>query len=127
VVVLPTALPAAAGWAFSDYVSLTQQSQPATGGTATIELPQLDHDEQWLIDRLVVTCTSTTSTALRLYDSAVTLARLLDTTATGNLNTADYPAGLLVRPSSVLIAQWTNASTGAVGSLTVQARKLVRG
>jgi hypothetical protein len=125
-VVLPTSLPAAAGWALADWLPLQVQSKPAADGVATIEFPQLDPDEQWLIDRLVVTCTSTTATVLRLYDSVVTLGRLLDTTSSGNLNTADYPAGLLVRPASVLIAQWTGASPAAVGAVTLQARVMRR-
>ena len=125
-VTLPQPIPAVSGWALTDWLPMSVQTDPAAGGVATVELPQLGPDVQWLIDRLVVTCSSSTSTTLRLYDSTVTLGRLLDTTGNGNLNTADYPAGLLVRPSSVLIAQWTNATAGAVGSLTVQARVMRR-
>lgn len=125
-VTLPQPLPAVSGWALADWQQLTAQSGPATAGVATIELPQLGPSEQWLVDRLVVTCTSISSTTLRLYDSGVALGRLLDTTPAGNINTADYPAGLLVRPSSLLIAQWTGASAGAVGSITLQARRFLR-
>jgi len=125
-VVLPRSLPAASGWALIDWQQLQAQSDPAAGGTATIEFPQLGADEQWLIDRLVITCTSAAPTTFRLYDSAVTLPRMLDTTSSGNLNTADYPAGLLVRPASTLIAQWTGAGAGAVGAVVVQARRMGR-
>lgn len=118
----PVATAGAAGWALSDWQQLRQAATADATGTATLDLGQVDPTTQWLVDRLVVQTTSTASTTLRLYDSTVAPANLLDATSSGNINTADYPAGLLVRPSTSLVAQWTGATFGAVCTLTAQVR-----
>lgn len=111
----------ASTWALYDWRSVRQQSAPAAGGLATITGDLIDPAELWLVDRLVITTTSTSSTSFRIYDGSTDPAMLLDVTAAGNLNSADYPEGLLIRPASQWVAQWTGASAGAVGTLTVQA------
>ena len=117
---------ASASWQLVDWQLPTWTSQPATGGRATIECPQLAPDELWLIDRAVAYCSSTTATRLRLYDSAVDPSRLPSGSASGNFDEADYPAGLVLRPSTSLIAQWTGCSDGALATLTLQVRQLRR-
>lgn len=123
---LPTALPQAGAWQVADWRTIQRASAPAAAGVASIEFPQLSSDEQWLIDHVVAQCASTKATSLRLYDTTVGVGGLLSGTTNGNLNEADYPSGLLLRSSSSLIAQWTNASDGAIGTLTLQARVLRR-
>lgn len=125
--ILPTQLPTAAGWALRDYAEVTGQSGPATAaGVATLELTQLDGDEMWLVDHAVASCTSAAATELRWYASTVADRALLDGTGRGNFDVADWPAGLRISPSQSLIARWTGATPGAVGTLTLQLRVLRR-
>lgn len=112
----------AAGWQLSDWQQIRLSATADATGTATIDCGQVDPTTQWLVDRVVIQSTSGSASTLKLYDSTVAAAQLLDGTAAGNLNTADYPAGLLVRPSASLVAQWTGASPGAVCTLTAQVR-----
>ena len=124
---LPTYVGTSSSWQLVDPgLAPSWTSQPAAGGVATIQTEQLRDDELWIIDRAVGTCTSTSKTTLRLYDSGVDVGRLLDGTAAGNLAVAEYPAGLVLRPSSCLVAQWQNASAGAVATLRLQVRQLRR-
>ena len=125
--ILPTQLPTAAGWALHDYAEVTGQSGPAdAAGVATLELAQLDGNETWLIDHAVAACTSVSATEMRWYASTVTNRALLDGTSRGNFDVADWPAGLRIGPSNSLIARWTGATPGAVGTLTLQLRVLRR-
>lgn len=117
----------ASQWALADYVTLQKRSTPAAAdGLCTIVLDQLDDNELWLIDHAVVSCTSSVFTTLRFYAAAVTDLNLLDGSSSGNFDVADWPNGLQLQPTSSLIVQWSGASTGAVGTLTLQARSLRR-
>lgn len=123
--VLPVPQPtAAAGWQVYAYRTVSSQTQPAAGGVATLTLPQLDSGVQWLIDHAVVQSTSTSYTKLRLYDSQVSPLALLDGSDSGNFDVADWPNGLTVRPGAQLIAQWSNAHDGSVGTIALQVREL---
>lgn len=117
----------AGGWRLADYVSITGSSDPAADGVALVELPQLDPNELWLIDHAVVACDSLSATSVRWYADGVDPLRLLDGSAVGNFDVADWPTGLQLRPSSSLLVLWTGASDGAIGTVTVQARSLRRG
>jgi hypothetical protein len=123
-VALPQGLPAAGGWQLVDWIDRDWKSTAAIGATVTIETPQLPDTEMWLIDRLVVSSTSTSDTAARVYNSGTD--RLRSGSRAGNFDEADYPGGLLLRPSSWLTVQWSGCSLGAVAALAVQARRFVR-
>ena len=125
-VTLPTSQLAAASWQLVDFLNVQLRSDPAAGGQAALDAGQLDPDEMWLIDHMVVSCDSATKTTLRLYESLVDPLRILDGTPAGNFGVADWPAGLQVRPSSSLIAVWVGASDGARGVITLQGRRMVR-
>lgn len=125
-VILPDALPSASGWRLYDYARAQLQTPAAVGGIAQLEAAQLAGDEMWLIDHAVIYCTSSTPTAARLYASSVAPTALLDGTASGGFDVADWPAGLQLGPSSSLIAQWAGASDGAIGTLSIQYRRLRR-
>jgi hypothetical protein len=112
----------ASGWGLSDWRQIRLSATADASGVATIDCGQVDPFTQWLVDRLVVQSTSAAASAVKLYDSSVAPAQVLDGTASGNLNSADYPQGLLIRPSASLIAQWTGATAGAVCTLTAQVR-----
>ena len=126
-VVLPVSVGGSAtGWRLVDYVQRYATTDPAAGGLATLELQQLASDELWLIDHAVVTCSSTTETQCRWYLGAPIDVALIDGTAQGNFDVADWPAGLQVGPGQALVAQWAGASAGARGTLTLQGRVLRR-
>lgn len=100
-------------------------SAPHTGsGPLVIECPQLDPSEMWLIDHAVVACTSTAPTEVRWYESQLDARYLLDGSAEGNFDVADWPAGLQVSPSRSLLVAWEGADVGAVGYVTLQVRVL---
>jgi hypothetical protein len=80
----------------------------------------------WLIDHMVAQCDSSTPTVMRLYRNGVSRRAIRDGTDAGNFSVADWPSGLLMRPTTSLVAQWTGASAGATAILTVQARVLTR-
>lgn len=117
----------AAGWTLTTYTRYTAVSKPAAGGLCLAEFDQLEPEELWLIDHAVIHCTSSTASSLRLYEGDPAVARLLDGTDNGNFMVGDWPAGLLIEPSRRLVAQWSGASAGAVGTLRIQVRVLRKG
>jgi len=130
-VILPRAVGGSAtGWQLVDYQSGAAASfhtQAAAGGVCSVQLDQLDDTELWLIDHAVVYCTSSTPTSLRLYSDAIDPGRLLDGSSDGNFDVADWPGdGLQIAPSTSLLAVWSGASDGAVGTLNLQLRVLRR-
>lgn len=126
-VMLPVAVGGTAtSWQLVDYVAPALRTQPAAGGVCSAQLPQLDPDELWLIDHAVIACTGTTATTLRLYADQVGPLYLLDGSDAGSFDVADWPAGLVLRPSTALLAVWSGASDGAIGTITLQARSLRR-
>jgi hypothetical protein len=125
-VLVPTFIGGASSWSVADWLEKEATSDPATGGLATITFPQLASDERWLIERAVCYCDSSTATTLRLYRSGLAPTALRSGSDTGNFDEADYPRGLVLFEGSQLIAQWSGASTGARGVLTLQVQKLVR-
>jgi hypothetical protein len=126
-VILPRSLPAVTGWQLVNWRDLVKKSAPApASGIITVELDPVPPDELWLLDRMVVQCTSTKTTTAKVYSGTVDPAALIEATLAGNLNAGDWPGGLLLRSMTSLIVQWTGASTGAVAILTGQARIMRR-
>lgn len=121
---VPQAIPSSQGWTFIGWKepAVTIVSTPAAGGRAVATGPQIPPGEQWLVDRAVCSSTSTTTTQLRLYDSQEAPAFLLDSTPLGNADVTEYPTGLLLHQSSQLLAVWSSASDGAVGTFRAQVR-----
>jgi hypothetical protein len=123
--ILPESQPAgASSWAVTDYRPVILTSVPAAEGLAIAVGPQLELGELWLVDRIVASCTSTTASELRVYESNASPAFLLSGTASGNMDEADYPGGMLLQPGGELLAVWSNVSDGAVGTLRAQIRVL---
>lgn len=125
---LPQPIPTASQWKPVDFLRTRASTTPAAGGVATVELPQLADDELWVIGRSVVSCSSSTKTTLRFYESSVSPGRYLSGSIAGNFDEAEYPGvgGLQIAPATSLVAQWTGASNGAVGQLALQGMRYRR-
>lgn len=115
----------ASGWTLIDFVTLQARSDPAAGGRAAIEFDQLDTNELLLVDHAVVFCDSAAPTSVRWYAGGEDPQRLLDGSDRGNFDVADWPAGLQLTATSLLVV-WSGATDGAIGALTAQARLLRR-
>jgi hypothetical protein len=119
---LPYALPVTSGWSLVDWLDHAYPSSPAAAdGLATLTLPALDYNQRWQLTHALVSCTSTSSTRLRLYVDNVAVPFLRDGSDKGNFDVADWAMGLMIPPGRALIAQWTGCSVGAVGTLALQA------
>lgn len=116
----------ATGWALADYTNPAAQSAPAAGGTAMLAFEQLPDNAMWLIDHAVISCTSTTPTTLKWYDTVPAVRYLIDYTGTGGLDVSEWPAGLQIHPGRSLVMVWEGCSDGAVGTVNLQARVLRR-
>jgi hypothetical protein len=125
-ITLPRQIAVASTWTLNDFVTMAKSSPPAAGGICEVAFDQLDPNERWFIDHAVISCDSTTPTVLRLYEGAVNPLYLLDGSGSGAFDVADWPGGLAVQPTRTLIARWTGASAGAIGTVTLQARVLRR-
>lgn len=95
-------------------------STPAatSGGTASVTLATVT-DPLWLVYSIVIVCTSTAQTIFELFADAATSANLRDTTRIGNRNANDRSTPLQFVQSQKIIAKWSSASAGAVGTINV--------
>ena len=117
--------PAMRSWQNSDWIVRSGSSSPAGAeGRAVLTLDALADDELWLIDHATVQCSSITPTSVRWYDSSAAPGQLIDGSGSGNFDVADWPSGLVLRPSTSLVVVWSSCSPGAVGSIRLQARQL---
>jgi hypothetical protein len=91
-----------------------------SGGQILVTGPEISTDQRWVIEHATTSCTSSTPTTLFLYAGTVMPQNLLDGSAAGNFDVADWSPGLLVPGGSRLVAVWSGASTGAVGFLNLQ-------
>lgn len=123
-IVIPTPVPSASSWQVVDWLDASYSSDPATGGVAMLEVPQLPDTDRWRLTHGVVGCTSTATTSLRIYLTSVTNGNLRDGTDKGNFSVADWAPGLMIPPGRSLIVVWNGASDGAVGWLNLQAEVL---
>lgn len=118
----------APGWNLHDFRQPVLTT-PAAGGTglATTELPQVPQDERWLLDRVVVQCTSSTPTAAFLYVNEAEDRACLDGTRVGNFDVADNAQPIVLEGGTRLLIQWKGASIGARGTARLQLRILKQG
>jgi hypothetical protein len=121
-ILLPTPLPVVGGWQVADWLDRSYVSDPAgADGVALLTLPTVPDGERWQLTHMVCACTSTAATRMRLYFDAVNDRNFRDGSLSGNFDVADWPQGLWVPPGRTLLARWTGADPGTVGTLTLQA------
>jgi hypothetical protein len=111
-----------------DQKSVTIQTRPAAAGVCTATFAQVDAGRLWLVDRLVVNCSSTTPTKAYVYDdSTPSTPALLGGTNSGNFDYDDTQNPYLIAAGKTLTVQWTGASAAAVGVVRIQYRLLTAG
>ena len=118
----------ATGWQLIDYTTPQASAVVDADGRAVITLDQLAPNELWLIDHAVVNCPAADGIPpqLRLYASSETPNRLLDGSAAGDFDVADWPNGLQLPPSASLLVVWSGAYPGTTATITLQVRVLRR-
>lgn len=123
---VPYPLPVASSWSVVDWLDQTYQAVADSTGVALITIPQLPDTDRWQLTHMVAGCATTASTQMRLYLNDVANGYLRDGTASGNFDVADWPMGLMVPPSTSLLARWTGCNAGDPVFLNVQANILRR-
>jgi hypothetical protein len=123
---VPFPLPVTSGWQVVDWIDRPYQAPAGAGGVALVTVPPLPDNERWQLTHMVVSCTSSTATQVRLYLDDVTAVDLRDGSLTGNFDVADWPQGLWLPPGRSLLARWTGCSAGTTATLALQATVLRR-
>ena len=107
-----------------DERSLPVSSARATGGTCTAIFEPVPSDRWWLVDRLVVSCTSTTPTTAYVYDDIPGPNALLGGTSSGNFDFDDTNNPYWIEASRQLRVVWVGASAGSIGTVRAHYRVL---
>ena len=123
---LPQSSGSATQWALLEFRQKRASSTPAADGTCQLDFGQVEPDELWLVQRVVVSNTSSTPTICYLYETEVSDGRVLDGTRVGNFNVADNNSPIQVQGGETLVVRWLGASAGAVGTARVQLMVLKR-
>jgi hypothetical protein len=110
----------------ADRFSRTAVSKAAAGGTCQAVLPAVPDGDLWLIERIVVTCTSSTATTAVVYVDQASASSIVEGTQSGNLDFADENQPIEVDGSRALLVVWSGASNGAIGTVRAQIRVLRR-
>lgn len=104
-------------WAGEDIV--------AADGTAAIEMPVVEAERFYLIERIVVSNSGIATTTARVYVVAVgqeqvTDNDLVDGTPDGLLDVADLERPIRVPAGKTLRIRWTTATVGSVSRARIQ-------
>lgn len=118
--VLPQPQPASSQWALSDYGSGVETTPEAAGGTCQVELLTVPADELWLLERVVVSCTSSSASACTLYLDYPDPSRAIDFTPAGNGDVADSAPPVQLEAGTTVLAVWAGCSNGAKGTIRGQ-------
>lgn len=98
-------------------------STPAANGTgiADAKLGPAPGGQQWRVERVIVSSTSSSPTSAAVYADDADPASYLDPgTRTGNLDVAEYTWPPLLLPGELLVVRWTGMSLGAIGTAVIQ-------
>lgn len=79
-------------------------------GQVIIPLGTCPSGAQWFIERIMLFCTSTTTTTFALYEDDVDPMYLLEETTDGNDNVADEASPPVVSGGSAIVAVWSNVN-----------------
>lgn len=124
--ILPQPSSPAGQWLLNDYRQTSKTSDAATGGVALAQYDAVPDNELWLLERISVSCSSTSETTCTLYLDTVDERHVLDYTPSGNADIADEAAPVVIPTNSILLVQWDGASDGAIGTALAQLQILRR-
>lgn len=126
-VLVPTALPVTSSWQLYDWLDKSYSGTADDTGVAEIDLPELPDNVRWVLTHVVIgASTAATGSKLRLYVDTVSNAALRDGSSKGDFDVADWAMGLMVPPSTHLIARWTGLEAGDTTYINLQAQILQR-
>jgi hypothetical protein len=110
------------GWTVVDFAVLRRNSQPAEQTDATLEIsfPAPAGGQLWRVEQIAVLCTSSTPTALYVYDQTPPGPAPAGGTVKGDLTFATFDPPLTIRTGNQLVLQWKGASKGAIAYARVQ-------
>jgi hypothetical protein len=107
-----------------DMGTASAQSNAADGtGIMDAVFPIVPADRVWLIERVNISSTSTTTTQATAYTGQPVAANQVDLSKQGEGDVADEINPILVGSTSAFRLRWTGASLGAVGTVTIQYRE----
>lgn len=107
-------------WNLDDYTQRAATSQPAAGGVAQVAFGPVPDDQLWRLERIAVSCNSSTATSCTLYLDLIDPAHALDYTPSGNFDISDEAAPIQLPTGSTLLVVWTNAAAGAIAVARAQ-------
>jgi hypothetical protein len=96
---------------------------PAADATGVIDatLGPVPGGQQWRIERIIVSSTSSAPTTAAVYADDAQPGNYLDPgTTAANLDVAEYTFPPILRTGELLRIRWEGASVGAVGTAVVQ-------
>lgn len=93
-----------------------------SGGEIEARLEPVPQNKVWLIERIVVQCTSSVATDAKIYAGDANPINLVDATpGGGNLNVADQFNPVRLDPGQRLTCVWDNTPDGgSIGTIRVQ-------
>jgi hypothetical protein len=107
-------------WILDDYAQRSAASPAAAGGVAQVQFGPVPDDRLWFLERLAVSCNSSSATTCTLYLDIIDPTHALDYTPAGNFDIADEAAPIQLPTGSTLLVVWSNASAGAIGTARAQ-------
>jgi len=125
-----TAAKAAGGASLTvvDYRAVNKLTKPAgANGLMSTIFDPVPPGCFWLVERITVSTTSSTTTRAMVYAGDPGAGNFVDGTEHGNLDTADESAPILLESSLSLNVLWTGASVGAQGTVRIQYQLVQRG
>lgn len=108
----------ASDWRVADYGQARRTSQPAAGGVCSVTFAQVPDGELWLVDRIVVSATSTSYTRALVYDGPD--GELRDGSDNGNLDVGDMASPIQLAAGDQLHVAWDGCSANSVGTAHAQ-------
>jgi hypothetical protein len=79
-------------------------------GTITIELARVPAHEEWWVQVIAISCTSTVQTIFYAFRDEPELSRVIDKTERGNFNVAEEESARWIASGARILVAWYGAS-----------------
>lgn len=108
-------------WSLYNYGAVVASGGPANAaGIIDVTVAEVPQDELWLIDRIVVSCTSSKTTTAYLYLNSPNDQNVVEGSANGNFDIADENSPVQVHGGTTLVNRWSGADPGAAATIRIQ-------